>query len=323
MSGYTEDYAIEVEGLRKAYPGHEALRGIDLKVPSGTVLGLLGPNGAGKTTTVRILATLLAPTAGRVRVAGYDVVRTPREVRRSIGLAGQYAAVDEVLTGRENLVLIGTLLHLGRAGARRRADELLERFGLTEASGRPAGTYSGGMRRRLDLASCMVGQPKVLFLDEPTTGVDPANRLGLWEAVRGLVAEGTTVLLTTQYLEEADALADRIVVIDGGRVAAEGTAKELKARVGGQRLEIGLTDPAAIPRATALLREVAVGEILTDERQGTVSLETDGGLDGLSATVARLRAHGIDVSEFALRRPTLDEVFLHLTGDSAHEPAGV
>ncbi len=312
----TVEWAIEAEGLCKRYEGRQALGGVDLAVPSGTVLGLLGPNGAGKTTTVRMLSTLLRPDGGRARVAGYDVVRQPAEVRRRIGLAGQYAAVDDMLTGRENLVLIGTLTHLGRGAARARAAELLDRFELTGAADRPARTYSGGMRRRLDLAACLVARPSVLFLDEPTTGLDPVSRSRLWDAVKELVADGVTVLLTTQYLEEADVLADRIAVIDTGRVIAEGTPEELKRTAGEERLEVSLTRPESVPRAADALRRVAPGEPSADLADGTVSIVLSDGIQSIETAAAALRQEGVEVADFALRRPTLDDVFISLTGKS-------
>ncbi|MFD5651785.1 ATP-binding cassette domain-containing protein [Streptomyces sp. NPDC127039] len=311
------EWAIEAEGLCKRYERHQALGGVDLAVPPGTVLGLLGPNGAGKTTTVRMLATLLEPDGGRARVAGYDVVRRPAEVRRRIGLAGQYAAVDDMLTGRENLVLIGTLTHLGRGAARARAAELLDRFELTGAADRPARTYSGGMRRRLDLAACLVARPSVLFLDEPTTGLDPVSRSGLWDAVKELVADGVTVLLTTQYLEEADVLADRIAVIDTGRVIAEGSPEELKRTAGEERLEVSLTRPENVDRAADALRRVARGEAIADPADGTVSIVLSDGMQSIESAAAALRRAGVDVADFAVRRPTLDDVFISLTGKSA------
>ncbi|MFF3372641.1 ATP-binding cassette domain-containing protein [Streptomyces sp. NPDC002680] len=310
------EWAIEAEGLSKRYERRQALGGVDLAVPSGTVLGLLGPNGAGKTTTVRMLSTLLEPDGGRARVAGYDVVRQPAEVRRRIGLAGQYAAVDDMLTGRENLVLIGTLTHLGRGAARARAAELLDRFELTGAADRPARTYSGGMRRRLDLAACLVARPSVLFLDEPTTGLDPVSRSRLWDAVKELVADGVTVLLTTQYLEEADVLADRIAVIDTGRVIAEGTPEELKRTAGEERLEVSLTRPESVARAADALRRVAPGEPSADLVDGTVSIVLSDGIQSIETAAAALRQAGVDVADFALRRPTLDDVFISLTGKS-------
>ncbi|WP_405664190.1 ATP-binding cassette domain-containing protein [Streptomyces sp. RK9] len=306
--------AIRAEGLRKRYEQTEALGGVDLEVPSGTVLGLLGPNGAGKTTTVRMLATLLEPDGGRAEVAGFDVVREAREVRRRIGLAGQYAAVDEHLTGRENLVLIGTLLHLGRGAARQRAHDLLDRFDLTAAADRPARTYSGGMRRRLDLAACLVATPSVLFLDEPTTGLDPVSRMALWNVVRELVADGMTVLLTTQYLEEADFLADRITVIDSGRVIADGTPDELKRKVGEERLEVSVARPDGLAAAVAALRGVSAGEPSVDADGGLISIALSDGTGGLADAAVALRQQGVEVADFALRRPTLDEVFVTLTG---------
>jgi ABC-2 type transport system ATP-binding protein len=311
------DLAIEVTGLRKTYDKTEALRGIDLSVRTGSVLGLLGPNGAGKTTAVRALATLLVPDGGQARVAGFDVVAQPREVRRRIGLAGQNAAVDELLTGRENLVLLGRLLHLGGAGARRRAQDLLERFDLVAAADRPVGTYSGGMRRRLDLASCLVGRPQVLFLDEPTTGLDPASRQSLWNTVRGLVADGMTVLLTTQYLEEADYLADQVVVIAAGQVVADGTPDELKRKVGQEWLEVAVALPDRVAAAMAVLAPLAVDEPTTDATKGLVKLQLRDGMDGIAAAAVALRDAGVDVADFALRRPTLDDVFFNLVG---HQP---
>ncbi|SDL36925.1 ABC-2 type transport system ATP-binding protein [Lentzea albidocapillata subsp. violacea] len=307
--------AIEVTGLRKRYRDSEALCGVDLAVPAGTVLGLLGPNGAGKTTTVRVLATLLRPDAGTAKVAGFDVVRSPREVRARIGLAGQYAAVDELLTGAENLVLLGRLLHLGGRGARRRAAELLEQFGLTGAANRPVRTYSGGMRRRLDIASCLVVTPEVLFLDEPTTGLDPASRIELWATVRELVRGGVTLLLTTQYLEEADQLADRVAVIAGGRVIADGTPDELKRKVGGERLEVAV-EPRDVPVALAALARFAAEPPVAGEG-GRISLKLAGTLDGIASAAAALRSAGVDVTDFALRRPSLDDVFLDLIGRRA------
>jgi ABC-2 type transport system ATP-binding protein len=308
------EFAIETEKLSQRYKTHEALRGVDLAVRPGTVLGLLGPNGAGKTTTVRILATLLEPTGGRAMVAGYDVAREPREVRRRIGLAGQYAAVDELLTGRENLVLLGTLLHLGRRRAKERAEVLLERFSLTEAADRSLKTYSGGMRRRLDLATCLLAEPSVLFLDEPTTGLDPTSRIQLWKTVRELVGEGVTVLLTTQYLEEADSLADQVAVIAAGQVIAEGTPDQLKRKVGQERLEIVLASTARIGDAVTALTSVTTVAPVVDDEKGTLSLHLDSGIDGIAAISAALSHAGIEVDDFAVRRPTLDDVFLTLTG---------
>jgi ABC-2 type transport system ATP-binding protein len=311
------DLAIQVEGLRKRYRDTEALGGIDLSVRAGSVLGLLGPNGAGKTTAVRVLATLLEPDDGRALVAGFDVVKQAGEVRKRIGLAGQNAAVDELLTGRENLVLLGVLLKLGRAGARRRAAELLERFDLVAAADRPVETYSGGMRRRLDLASCLIADPQVLFLDEPTTGLDPASRQSLWNTVRGLVSDGVTVLLTTQYLEEADYLADQIVVIDSGKVIADGTPDELKRKVGQEWLEVTVSLPSAVPAAVGALAPVAVDVPTTDATKGIVRLQLRDGMDGLASAAVALRESGVEVADFVLRRPTLDDVFFNLVGHKA------
>ncbi|MFI9382017.1 ATP-binding cassette domain-containing protein [Kutzneria sp. NPDC052558] len=311
------DYAIWAEGLRKRYGDHEALTGVDLAVPAGTVLGVLGPNGAGKTTTVRTLATLLRPDSGQAKVAGYDVLTQPREVRRRIGLAGQYAAVDELLTGRENLVLLGTLLRLGRKRARERSTELLERFELTDAADRPAGTYSGGMRRRLDLATCLIADPPVVFLDEPTTGLDPTSRVLLWRMVREQVAVGTTVLLTTQYLEEADQLADSIVVIDTGRVIAEGTPDELKRKVGEEWLEVSVAQPTQRAAALAALARISVGEPTVSADSGAITAQLPAGMGAVSAAAAALGEAGVEVVDFALRRPSLDDVFFTLTGKGA------
>jgi ABC-2 type transport system ATP-binding protein len=306
--------AILVERLEKSYGQIRALNGIDLEVAEGTILGLLGPNGAGKTTAVRILTTLLRPDGGRAEVLGLDVVRDAAVLRSQIGLAGQYVAIDGQLTGRENLRLVGRLYHLPAAEAARRADELLEQFELGEAASRPAKTYSGGMRRRLDLAASLVNTPPVLFLDEPTTGLDPRGRIGLWDVISRLVRDGTTVLLTTQYLEEADRLADRIAVIDGGRILAEGTADELKAMVGGTVLEVRVADQARTPDARRVLARLGQGEPQYSGENGLLNLPTNVGV-GLVVQAARaLDAAGIALADLGLRRPTLDDVFLTLTG---------
>lgn len=304
-------YAIRTEGLVKRFGDTIALAGVDLGAAPGTVLGVLGPNGAGKTTAVRILATLVRPDAGRAFVDGLDVTRDGDAVRRRIGLTGQYASVDEELTGRENLVLFGRLLDLRRAAARQRADELLARFELTEAGGRRVSTYSGGMRRRLDLAASMVARPRVVFLDEPTTGLDPGKREDVWRMIRSMTADGGTVLLTTQYLEEADALADEISVLDHGAVIAHGTPTELKRIVGGQTLAVRPADPARVPDAATLLERVA-GRV-PDLSGGLLTAAVDGD-DVLAEVVPALAAAGIAVTELALRLPSLDEVFFALTG---------
>ena len=318
--------AILVEGLTKSFGEVHALRGIDLSVPRGTVLGVLGPNGAGKTTAVRILTTLLRPDGGKAIVEGHDVVRQPAAVRRSIGLAGQSAAIQEELTGRENLEIIGRLYHLKWPRARSRAIELLEQFGLSDAADRTAKTYSGGMQRRLDLAASLVGQPKVLFLDEPTTGLDPRSRLGMWEIIRSLVADGTTLLLTTQYLDEADELADEIVVIDHGLVIAAGTSEELKGRVGGDVIEFTVPDRSRIGDAVAAIGAIGEGDPHADKETGVVGIGVGGrGSDALIDAVRSLDATGVEVHGLALRRPSLDDVFLALTGHAAEEedqPAG-
>ncbi|MFH8349024.1 ATP-binding cassette domain-containing protein [Streptomyces sp. NPDC018045] len=307
---------MAVEGLRKTYGRKAALDGLDLTVPRGTVHGVLGPNGAGKTTLVRILSTLLRPDAGTARVAGFDVLRRPDEVRVRIGLLGQHAAVDEELSGRQNLEMFGRLYHLGGRAAAARAAELLERFALADTGKKAVGRYSGGMRRRLDLAASLIMSPRILFLDEPTTGLDPRGRTEVWQAVRSLVDGGTTVLLTTQYLEEADRLADRISVVDDGRIIADGTADELKAEVGGDRIDVVLHDQDDLGRAAAVLGAVA-GAVVTDADARRVSAPVTDRMAALTETVRDLAAAGIDAQDIALRRPTLDEVFLHLT----HRPA--
>ena len=307
--------AVRVEGVVKRFGATVALDGAGLEVPAGMVFGLLGPNGAGKTTLVRILATLLAPDAGRAEVLGHDVAGEPAAVRELIGLTGQFAAVDELLTGRENLEMFGRLFNLSREDARRRAGELLERFGLAQAADRPARTYSGGMRRRLDIASSLVTRPQVLFLDEPTTGLDPRSRNEIWAIVRELRREGTTILLTTQYLEEADQLADRIAVIDRGKVIAEGTGNELKDRVGGQILEVELSSVGQRDQAQAVLAGVGCGDPQPDERPDRLTLPAPrNGLQLVEEAAAGLRQAQIGVSDIGLRRPTLDDVFLQLTG---------
>ncbi|MEN3301397.1 MAG: type transport system ATP-binding protein [Pseudonocardia sp.] len=304
----------------KTFGSTRALDGVDLEIPAGTILGLLGPNGAGKTTTVRVLTTLLRPDAGRAWVAGHDVVAEPQAVRRAIGLSGQYAAVDENLTGFENLYLVGRLYGMRRRPARERARELLERFNLQEAAERPSKTYSGGMRRRLDLAGALVAQPPVVVLDEPTTGLDPRGRLDTWSMISELVADGATVLLTTQYLEEADQLADSIVVIDKGRAIARGTADELKNRVGGERLQLVVADADQLPAARTVLAEVGSGEPVVDENLRRLSVPVDGGTKALVEVLRRYDGEGIEVQDVALQRPTLDDVFLSLTGRTAEDP---
>ncbi|GAA0470795.1 ATP-binding cassette domain-containing protein [Streptomyces stramineus] len=308
------DYAIQAEGLAKTFKETRALAGVDLAARTGTVLGMLGPNGAGKTTAVRIFATLLTPDAGWARVGGHDVVREAGLVRAVIGLTGQYAAVDEKLTGTENLLMIGRLLGMGRSDARARGAELLERFQLSDAAGRAAKTYSGGMRRRLDLAASLVGRPQILFLDEPTTGLDPHSRGELWDMLRGLVAEGVTALLTTQYLNEADQLADDIVVIDKGEVIAEGTPDELKSQVGGQVLQLRPVHATDLANAHALIAETA-GPQTRIEGEDITTPMNDPAL--MPAVVRRLDQAGIAVGELTLRRSSLDEVFLALTGHRA------
>jgi ABC-2 type transport system ATP-binding protein len=307
----SSESAVWAEGLRKRFGRTEALRGVDLDVPRGSVFGLLGPNGAGKTTAVRILSTLTLPDAGQARVAGYDVVRDADEVRYRIGLAGQHASMDEKLSGRDNLRLFGRLYHLSPKAARARADELLARFGLADAGDRLVRTYSGGMRRRIDLISSLITAPPVLFLDEPTTGLDPRSRGEIWDTIRELVADGTTVLLTTQYLDEADQLADGVAVVDTGRVIASGSPDELKAEIG-SRLDVVVADARALPDAASVLSRI--GEPDTEPEFRRVSVPVSGGSMTLPSVVLELDRAGVAVEDVALRRPTLDEVFLRLTG---------
>ncbi|MEX2255382.1 MAG: ATP-binding cassette domain-containing protein [Acidimicrobiia bacterium] len=311
--------AVVAEGLTKRFGDTEALRGVDFEVERATVLGVLGPNGAGKTTAVRILTTLLKPDAGRAIIEGIDVVAEPRRARARIGLTGQFAAVDERLTGFENLELVGRLFHLSIADARRRADELLDRFELDRARDRVVGTYSGGMRRRLDIGMSLIGRPSVLFLDEPTTGLDPRSRQSMWELIEQLVAEGTTTLLTTQYLEEADRLADKIAVIDRGLVIASGTSDELKARTGAERVVVSLIDPTESDAVVTVLQQYSCGSETVDPVTKTVEVPVTTAVGLVPQVVRDLDAVGVAVDDVAVRRPTLDDVFFELTGHAAEE----
>jgi ABC-2 type transport system ATP-binding protein len=313
--------AVRAEALVKTFGATRALDGIDLEISTGTVLGLLGPNGAGKTTAVRILTTLLRPDSGRAWVAGHDVLAEPDAVRRAIGLSGQYAAVDEVLTGFENLYMVGRLYGMNKPDARARATELIRRFRLTDAADRAAKTYSGGMRRRLDLAGALVAEPAVVLLDEPTTGLDPRGRLETWEVIGELVADGATVLLTTQYLEEADRLADTILVIDRGKVIASGTADQLKAQIGGEMLQIVVAEQTELEAATRVLAEVGSGEPDVNTHSREVQVLVDAGPKSLIEALRRLDGEGVVVLDVSLHRPSLDDVFLSLTGHVAEEEA--
>ncbi|GGZ76671.1 ATP-binding cassette domain-containing protein [Streptomyces subrutilus] len=313
--------AIYAEGLVKTFGDVRALDGVDLDVPEGTVLGLLGPNGAGKTTTVRVLTTLLQPDRGRAVVAGIDVLKHPNEVRRSIGLSGQFAAVDEYLTGRENLQMVGRLYQMKARAAKARTAELLERFNLADAADRPAKTYSGGMRRRLDLAAALVVSPPVMFMDEPTTGLDPRNRQQLWGIIQELVAGGTTLLLTTQYLEEADHLAHDIAVVDHGKVIARGTSDQLKARTGGERVEVVVHERDRIASAREVLAGFGKGETSVEEHTRKLTVPVSGGAKLLAEVIRELDGRGIEIDDIGLRRPTLDDVFISLTGHGAERDA--
>jgi len=316
--------AIYAEGLVKTFGAVKALDGVDLDVPEGTVLGLLGPNGAGKTTAVRVLTTLIKPDSGNAVVAGLDVLKQPHDVRRSIGLSGQFAAIDEYLTGRENLQMVGQLYQLSARDAKLRAAELLDRFNLADAADRTAKTYSGGMRRRLDLAAALVVRPPVMFMDEPTTGLDPRNRFQLWEVIEDLVAGGTTLLLTTQYLEEADRLAHDIAVVDHGKVIARGTSDQLKAQTGGERIEVVVHDREEIPTAEALLGKhslqgTAQSGVTVEQHTRRLTVPVAGGAKLLAEVIRELDSRGIEIDDIGLRRPTLDDVFITLTGHAAED----
>ena len=318
-STYTEEFAVEASGLTKRYGDVVALDGLDLAVPTGSVLGLLGPNGAGKTTAVSILTTLIAADSGMARVAGVDVMKEPQRVRSLIGLSGQYAAVDEHLTATENLEMIGCLYGMRRKAARKKADELIERFRLSEAANRPLKTFSGGMRRRIDLAGALLADPPVLFLDEPTTGLDPRSRGELWNVIRERVEAGTTVVLTTQYLEEADQLANEIVVIDHGRAIARGTSQELKRRIGGEHLDVHLALLDDLSRVEAILRPFATGAVRIDDQDALISIPVAKGVEALGAVMVELTAQKVEIVDIGLRRPTLDDVFMELTGQKTQE----
>lgn len=318
-STYTGDFAVEASGLTKHYRDVIALDGLDLAVPTGTVLGLLGPNGAGKTTAVSILTTLITANSGTARVAGVDVMKEPQRVRSVIGLSGQYAAVDEYLTATENLEMIGCLYGMRRTAARKKADELIERFQLSEAADRPLKTFSGGMRRRIDLAGALLADPPVLFLDEPTTGLDPRSRGELWNVIRERVEAGTTVVLTTQYLEEADQLANEIVVIDHGRAIARGTSQELKRRIGGEHLDVHLALLNDLSRVEAILRPFATGAVRIDDQDALISIPVAKGVEALGAVMVELTAQNVEIVDIGLRRPTLDDVFMELTGQKTQE----
>jgi ABC-2 type transport system ATP-binding protein len=318
-NGPADEFAVVANGLTKRYGDVVALDGLDLSVPTGTVLGLLGPNGAGKTTAVSVLTTLIAPDAGTARVAGVDVVKDPQRVRSLIGLSGQYAAVDEHLTATENLVMIGCLYGMRRKEALKRTNDLIERFRLTDSAHRPLKTFSGGMRRRIDLAGALLADPPVLFLDEPTTGLDPRSRGELWDAIRERVDAGTTVLLTTQYLEEADQLANEIVVIDHGRAIARGTSQELKRRIGGEHLDVHLARAEDLARVETVLRGVAIGAIRTEVEEALISVPVAKGVEALGSVMAELTAQNVEIVDIGLRRPTLDDVFMELTGHRTQE----
>ena len=318
-SSYSGDFAVEATGLTKHYGDVVALDGLDLAVPTGSVLGLLGPNGAGKTTAVSILTTLIAADSGMARVAGVDVMKEPQRVRSLIGLSGQYAAVDEHLTATENLEMIGCLYGMRRKAARKKADELIERFRLSEAANRPLKTFSGGMRRRIDLAGALLADPPVLFLDEPTTGLDPRSRGELWNVIRERVEAGTTVVLTTQYLEEADQLANEIVVIDHGRAIARGTSQELKRRIGGEHLDVHPALLDDLSRVEAILRPFATGAVRIDDQDALISIPVAKGVEALGAVMVELTAQNVEIVDIGLRRPTLDDVFMELTGQKTQE----